>query len=415
MYTIIDLETTGFSPARGDKIIEVAAIKLDQGNNIVDRFSTLVNPNRDISNYEIHGIEPSLVKKAPLLDEIAPYLKALINGSTLVAHNAGFDLRFLNAELFEKSVDGICTIKLSRLVEPDLPNRKLSTLCNYYDIEIGSSHQAFDDALATAKLFSILKRTFIYQYSSTRFFDRFDCPVAETPSESNIKRLQYTRSDGKADRKKERQKIDVFLDRLPTETISKNDAGRQEYLDTLNKVLADRIISDKEIQTLHELSQDFQLSRQDIRGIHLEYMREVIQVYLIDGILSDFEYKDLRNLSNLLGIGEAELENLINAEEEKASSTYTQIENNFKLKGKSICFTGKLESKIDGTFVSRSTAQKFAQRRGMIIKKNVSHKLDYLVAAKPNSMSGKAKKARKYDIPIIAEAEFWKMIGINVE
>lgn len=113
MYTIVDLETTGFSPSRGDKIIEIAAVKVNEKSNIVDQFCSLVNPMRDISNYHIHGIEPHLVKDAPEFSEVAPFLKSFLGGSTIVAHNANFDLRFLNYQLFNKTACGICTVKLS--------------------------------------------------------------------------------------------------------------------------------------------------------------------------------------------------------------------------------------------------------------------------------------------------------------
>lgn len=417
MYTIVDLETTGFSPSRGDKIVEIAAVKLRENSKVVDKFSTLVNPMRDISNYHIHGIEPYFLKKAPTFSEVSTYFKSFLKNCTIVAHNANFDLRFLNSQLFndKKTVKAICTIKLSRLVEPDLPNRKLGTLCNYFDIDLGSSHEALSDALATSELFSILKTLFINQHSKQRFEKEFASPVNDIQSSSNIRRIEYKRNDAIADYKKEKRKVNYLLNRLPTESISKNEEEKQDYLDTLNEILADRIISDEEIETLNELAVEFNFSQEDIRYLHKQYLREVIQIYLIDGVVSEFERTDLENLGELLGINSDELNKLIVLEKEKVSKSFQTIGNGSELKGKKVCFTGKLQSKIDGEQVSRSQAQKFAHQKGMSIKKNVSKKLDYLVAAKPSTMSGKAKKARKYDIPIIAEAEFWKMIGVNVE
>ena len=103
------METTGFSPVRGDKTLEVGVVKVNDDHQIVDSYSTLINPLRDISNYDIHGIDAQLVHKAPTYDQIKPTLQDLIHNTTLVAHNASFDFRFLAHELIDNggTVDGI--------------------------------------------------------------------------------------------------------------------------------------------------------------------------------------------------------------------------------------------------------------------------------------------------------------------
>ena len=86
-----------------------------------------------------------------------------------------------------------------------------------------------------------------------------------------------------------------------------------------------------------------------------------------------------------------------------------------ELLGKSICFTGTLTNRFRGQLISRPMAEALAAKAGMVVAADVTRSLDFLVAADPDSMSGKAKKARKYGTKILAESVFWKAIGIDVE
>jgi len=111
------------------------------------------------------------------------------------------------------------------------------------------------------------------------------------------------------------------------------------------------------------------------------------------------------------------LEKIIEFEKSKIAKQKIKIETNeeFDLIGKCVCFTGQLNSKLDGNLIDRALAQQLAMERGLILKSGVSNKLDFLVTADPNSLSGKAKKARELGTKIIAESVFWNMIGIAVE
>ncbi|MDD5614502.1 MAG: 3'-5' exonuclease, partial [Candidatus Omnitrophica bacterium] len=99
-YVVFDCETTGLSPISGDRICEIGAVKLED-NKIVDQYWHLVNPQREISYeaYMVNKIVPSMIKDAPIIDEILPSFLEFISGSKLAAYNAGFDISFLNAEL----------------------------------------------------------------------------------------------------------------------------------------------------------------------------------------------------------------------------------------------------------------------------------------------------------------------------
>src|SRR5699024_2448701 len=160
----------------------------------------------------------------------------------------------------------------------------------------------------------------------------------------------------------------------------------RHYFETLNQVLSDRIITKQELKELEEVVLELGLTENQVLDLHKKYLTEVVKVYLLDGEISEFESNDLLDLTQILGLSKNELDELIRfvkSEDNFIKDRIIDRKNN--LEGKSICFTGKLQSKLDGKTVDRSLAQDIAQQNGMVIKKNVSKKLDYLVSAKPNS------------------------------
>ena len=158
-FVVFDLETTGAKtpPCR---VTEIGAYKV-QGGTIVDEFHTLVNPEMPIPFFitMLTGISDAMVKDAPKFADVADRFLKFIGDSVLVAHNAGFDMRFLNHEvsrLFDDCRVGnpsICTVQLSRKLLPDVDNHKLKTLAEYFSVELVNHHRANADALATAKIF----------------------------------------------------------------------------------------------------------------------------------------------------------------------------------------------------------------------------------------------------------------------
>lgn len=162
-YIVFDTETTGLSPEYGDKIVEIAAIKVI-GDKLVDTFETLINPLRRLGAeaMRVNKITEDMVRKAPTMGQAMPFFVDFIAGLPLVAHNAQFDRSFLQAELalhgFEISPTYICTVELSRNINPHLPRHNLDTLINYYEIKIpkGYRHRALGDVYATWELYKQL-------------------------------------------------------------------------------------------------------------------------------------------------------------------------------------------------------------------------------------------------------------------
>jgi DNA polymerase III subunit epsilon len=157
-WVVVDVETTGGSPAHGHRVTEVAAVWVE-GGEIREAFSSLVNPERRIPGMitSLTGISNEMVAGAPRFRELTRELRRALRGRVFVAHNAPFDWRFLSAEL-ELATGApmggrqLCTVRLGRRLLPELPSRSLDSLARYFGLEIASRHRALDDAMATAKV-----------------------------------------------------------------------------------------------------------------------------------------------------------------------------------------------------------------------------------------------------------------------
>ena len=156
-FVVFDIETTGFSQTK-DRIIEIGAVKI-VNRNIVDRYSTFINPEVPIP-YEIEqltSITDDMVIGAPKVETVLPEFLQFCQGCCLVAHNASFDVGFLNknAERMGISMDftAIDTVGLSRILLPELNKYKLNVVAKALKVSLENHHRAVDDAGATAEIF----------------------------------------------------------------------------------------------------------------------------------------------------------------------------------------------------------------------------------------------------------------------
>lgn len=155
---VVDFETTGMSPDQGDRVIEVGAVKLKAGK-IVDRFQCLMNPGIRVDGFieDYTGITNAMLKQAPPCEEVMDEFADFIGETNLVAHNASFDRRFLDAECYriDRDYKGefACSMLAARRVYPDAPNHKLGTLVAFNHLPSdGTFHRALADAEMTAHL-----------------------------------------------------------------------------------------------------------------------------------------------------------------------------------------------------------------------------------------------------------------------
>jgi DNA polymerase-3 subunit epsilon len=159
-YAIVDIETTGGN-ASGSRITEIAII-IHDGVKIIDRFETLINPEKEIPVpiFALTGINNEMVRHAPIFDDIAEKVLQMLTGRVFVAHSVNFDYSFVRHQLeqagFKWTARKLCTVRASRKVRPGLRSYSLGNLCHSLDIPIENRHRAGGDADATAILFSRL-------------------------------------------------------------------------------------------------------------------------------------------------------------------------------------------------------------------------------------------------------------------
>jgi DNA polymerase-3 subunit epsilon len=169
-YTIIDVETTG----RGNKITEVSIFKYD-GEQVVDEFTSLVNPEALIPDYitALTGIDNAMVADAPTFAEIAEQVLSITENTIFVAHNVNFDYNIIRNEFKSIKIDfrrrKLCTVRLSRTLFPGFRSYSLGKLCNSLNIDLVDRHRARGDAEATVTLF----RKLLAQENSKTVFTNF--------------------------------------------------------------------------------------------------------------------------------------------------------------------------------------------------------------------------------------------------
>jgi DNA polymerase-3 subunit epsilon len=160
VYAIIDIETTGGNASR-ERITEIA-IYVHDGKQIVNEYSTLINPECSVPPFvaRLTGINDEMLKDAPKFFEVARNIVEITEGCTFVAHNAAFDYSFVKQEFlnlgYKYKRPVLCTVKMARKLLPGHKSYSLGNLCNSLGIQITSRHRAAGDALATVKLFERL-------------------------------------------------------------------------------------------------------------------------------------------------------------------------------------------------------------------------------------------------------------------
>ena len=159
-YTVFDTETTGLNPSQGDEIIQIGAARVVNNKLLKQEcFEQLVDPKRSIpeATIPIHGISPDMVKGQPTIDQVLPAFHAFAQDTVLVAHNAAFDMRFLQlkehqtGQVFDHPV--LDTLLLSAVVHPNQDSHRLEALSERFNVPIVGRHTAMGDAMVTAEVF----------------------------------------------------------------------------------------------------------------------------------------------------------------------------------------------------------------------------------------------------------------------
>ncbi|MBC7592189.1 MAG: DNA polymerase III subunit epsilon [Salinibacterium sp.] len=405
-YAVIDFETTGLFSKSSHRVIEVAVVHVNEDGRITGRWDTLINPGRDLGRQDIHRIRAADVMQAPTFEQIAPQLIELISGRVLVAHNARFDTSFLLAELdrldysAELSLEALCTMQLAREFLPGA-GRKLSDCCAAYDIPIIDAHRALADAVATAQLLG----AFIAEAPDAPGWARSVAEAAASP---------WPPFQGEASTWVSRDdvapagpvKVASWLDRITVKLPEfAGPAEQLDYLALLDLCLLDRELSSHEAQSLVQLAEDLGIDRGTCLALHERYFDDLVHVAWADMVLNEVEITDLVTVARLLGLPPAAVAAAMVAPSVAVVAVDAASPERFALTlGDIVVLTGEMQ---------RPRADWHAEltQRGFVPGAGVTKKSRLVVAADPDSLSGKARKARDYGIPVVSEAGLSSLLG----
>ncbi|WP_312713964.1 exonuclease domain-containing protein [Corynebacterium flavescens] len=362
-FAVVDVETTGFG--HGDRVIEIAIIACDGNGEEVERFESLIQPDRDIANSNIHGITATMVEDAPQFAEISSRVARLLSGRTVVAHNASFDARMIAQEFARCGVElppakqwTIDTMTWSRRLLPGSPG-KLSAALECLGIKNSQAHAAMGDTEATARLFLELVR---------KGAEISAHPLPNLSTGSSV----TTHTDHNL---------------LPRPVLT----GQREsdaYQELLIRVLDDEIVTEVERAQLRDAAQRLGLGAEEAQEVHVGMLQRMALVAWADGVLTKDERARIEDAAHALEVDSEEISSFL---EQPVGPQISLVP------GGRIVFSGELA-------LPRSQWEQRIFRLGLstggVTKSTVA-----LVAADPHSHSGKAKKARAYGIPMISETE----------
>jgi DNA polymerase-3 subunit epsilon len=396
-FTVVDLETTGLFPQQHDRILEIGVVFVSDSGQIEGEWSTLVNPQRDVGPTEIHGVTARDVLEAPLFADIAPALLDAMRGRTLVAHNARFDVRFLEYELQRAGLpcigahpSGLCTMEWApKFLHAG--SRKLIDCCDAAGIHLANAHDALCDAHATAELLIHLMALvgkpppWLSVLDATRAFEWPACAAAEA-AVAMVGRT--TAAPARAD---------AWLDRIVAGMPHWDDIRIESYLEVLESALLDRYLSAHEESALVETAVGLGIERDLLDGIHRDYLASMAAVALADGVVTSTERADLETVAALLGLTAGDIDAALSA------AKPPDRRGEFSLQpGDWICLTGSMVR-------ARSEWEQLAAGFGIQVG-GLTKRTRVLVAADPDSQSGKAAKARAYGVPIVTEEALARLL-----
>ncbi len=421
---VIDVETTGLFP-RTDRIIEIGVVLLDDRGEIEAEFETLVNPGRDVGPTALHGIRASDVVEAPTFGQIAPYLRSLLAGRVVVAHNALLDLRFLAREFARAGVPvdlspSLCTMRLAPLFFGP-GTRSLQALCGFVDIPLEHGHAAMAGARATAELMLAMLSSPVgagslagagvqVQFDDDGAFQGFEaldasweelvglvagrtaepCPPCRT-----LPRDVATAASRRDDYLSRLVAALPALDTAPPTTAP--------YLTVLDQVLEDQLIAVPEADQLIVLAGELGCRPEDVLTAHILYLDALAAAALADDAVTDEQRVDLDRVATLLGLSDRDVEVALAAVRDGAQTSVPRAHGGLA-PGTRVVFTGPMSR-------PREELERAAADAGLLPMASVSTQTGVLVCADPESQSGKAIKARALGVRLISEAAFWESVA----
>lgn len=423
-YAVVDVETTGLFSGGHDRVVEVAVIQVSPTGLVEGSWATLVNPQRDLGSQRIHGIRASDVLTAPTFAQVAGTLARLLAGRVFVAHNASFDRRFLQSEFGALGHDvplvdemTLCTMRWSSVLLPHAP-RSLAGCCGSAGIVLDDAHEALADATATAALLQYyLHAAGMPQAGDSRqplagpAAPSWQPPWAEALELAATATWPLIPPSGVAcvRRGATTGRPSSFLARLVERLPRAAESWeREQYLALVDRVLVDRVVSVREQDALAAAARELGIDRPTAVALHGAYLDALARAAWADGVVTDAERADLHEVAELVGLSRDDADAaLSSAATAPAAPTAGSLATGSTLfclnRGDRVVFTGDMDLPRE-EWVARATSA------GLIAHPGVTKTVALVIAADPDSLSGKARKAAEYHIPIVTEHAFARLL-----
>jgi DNA polymerase-3 subunit epsilon len=409
-YAVIDFETTGFSPDHHHRVIEIAVVHVDPNGTVEDRWETVVNPMRDLGPTHVHGLRGADIMHAPHFKDIAPAFVGMLANRVVVAHNAAFEARFLRTELNRLGAhspvenDGaLCTMRFAKYFLPG-SGRSLSDCCAAYDIDLINAHEALGDTEATALLLS----AYLQQDAKHPLWERHRriADLQQWPTLSGEGRPWLARRRAEP---RPASFLHQTMAMLPDPAGEPISDDTRNYFGQLDQVLSDGFLSVGEADPLRDLADELGIGERKRLRLHRQYFDSLVGVTWGDGVLTDAERTDITQVGTLLDIdADAVTAALVRtadvlpaAEPLRVGGDALAIELG---EGDHVVLTGEMAR-------PREYYEELLRSSGLVPWAAVTKKVKLVVAGDIDSLSGKARKARQYGIPIASEAEFMAIMN----
>lgn len=295
-FAVVSVETTGLSPAAGDRIVEIAVVRVAADGRIEDEYGTLLAPGRDAGPAVVHGISTSELLDAPTFDDVAGELLDRLDGAVVVAHNAAFVERFLSAEFAGIGVTlplnpALCSLWLARRTLR-APNHRLDTLARVAGLAVVDAHTALADARTVAAL---LPRMLAAHGEPPRYLTGLrPMPGLESGVEPKTRFGESRRtSDGW---------VASMVAGLPRAVVDAPSAEAQRYVDALTSALTDGRILGGEGQLLARLAGSAGIATDQLLALHGRVLGHLRAIALEQPILTTSELRQLKTAASGLGL-----------------------------------------------------------------------------------------------------------------
>lgn len=395
-YAVLDVETTGFNFGKHDRIIEFAVVLMDDDLQIEGFHTWLVNAKRDVGPAHVHGIKAAWLRDAPTFADILPSIIGILGERIIVGHNVSFDRNFIVAELNRLGIEleveeesWLCTKKLAQWTWPHLGKYSLENLCSATGITNQHAHSALEDAKVTSQLFGLMVgqnnglQSLLSTYGNETQKWPLDMPSGILPSFGRPE--QGGRST--------RTLVQRIVSELPDSGFS---AMESEYLELLERALSDGVISESEVDELIGMAQKLGLGISEVENLHTKYFNQVASSAWLDGVLTSVEREELNQVGTSLGISPIAVERALLGSESFSAEILSP--------GDEVCLTGDMRP-------TKAETARLLESKGVLVQSGVTKRTKALVAADPDSMSGKAAKARQYGIPVYSVELIWSSLN----